>query len=271
MSPERLRRFAFPREGPALVAYDSGGDGLPVLFQHGLCGDIAQIAEAFPDDPAYRLVALECAGHGASQAGGPYAIARFAEDVFALGHHLGLERPVIGGISMGAAIAARLAVRRPGLARAVVLARPAWVAEPAPANMAPNAEVGRLLAALPPDEARKTFSRGDTRARLAREAPDNLRSLENFFGREPVAETSALLTAISADGPGVTEAELAGLALPTLVLATGEDFVHPLGHAERLAQLIPGARLERLAPKGVDKAAYLRDFHAALRSFLKDF
>lgn len=261
MKPVRLRRFGFWRRGQKLAAYDSGGDGLPALFQHGLCGDVFQVAEAFPDDPAFRLVTLECAGHGASQTGAPYSIARFAEDIAALADHLGLEQTVLGGISMGAAIAARLAVRRPDPAGALVLASPARVTDTAPANMAPNAEVGRLLAALPTDEARQAFTQSETHARLAREAPDNLRSLEDFFSREPVAETAALLAAVAANGPGVTEAELTGLALPALVLATGQDLVHPLASAEQLACLVPGA----------GKADYLRDFHAALRGFLKGF
>lgn len=270
MKFDRLRRFDFIRDGLMLAVYDSGGDGQPVVFQHGLCGDARQTAEAFPDDAAFRLITLECRGHGASQPGEIYSIATFADDVAALVEHLGLPPVVIGGISMGAAIASRIAVRRPELVRGLVLARPAWVAEAAPDNMQANLEVGELLGRLPPDEARATFVAGHIYALLAREAPDNLASLLGFFDRQPVAVTSALLTAISADGPGIAEADLTDLAMPALVLATGQDFIHPISHAERLAQLISGAALKTLTPKGVDKPAYLADFQAALGAFLKD-
>ena len=50
--------------------------------------------------------------------------------------------------------------------------------------------------------------------------------------------------------------------------ATPGDLAHPLAHAEALAALIPGARLAAITPKADDRAAYLRDFRAALAAFL---
>lgn len=268
---DRFQRVFFERDGLALAAYDSGGAGLPVVFQHGLCGDARQTAEAFPDDPAFRLITLECRGHGASEAGSAFSIAAFADDVAALIEHLRLGPTVVGGISMGAASASRLAVRRPDLARGLVLARPAWLTETAPKNMQPNAEVGRLLARRTPDVARKAFEASETYRKLARDAPDNLASLMSFFAREPIAVTSALLTSISADGPGISDGDLQNLKIPAVVLGTGHDVIHPLGHAEWLAKLIPDAVLRELTPKGIDKPRYLADFHAALSTFLKGF
>lgn len=270
MNPADLKRFSLQRDGLSLAAYDSGGSGLPVVFQHGLCGDIGQVAEAFPDDGNFRLIGLECRGHGASEAGSAFSIALFADDVVALVEHVG-GPVVLAGISMGAAIASRIAVHRPDLVRGLVLARPAWVAAPGPDNIRPNAEIGALLSRLPPDQARAAFVASETHAMLAREAPDNLKSLLGFFHREPIAVTAGLLNAISADSPGVTEAELGTLGMPVSILATAQDFIHPLGHAERLARLIPGAGLTEITPKGADKSAYLADFQAALRAFLKGF
>lgn len=268
---DRLKRRDFGRDGLTLAVYDSGGDGMPVIFQHGLCGDARQTAEAFPDDPAFRLITLECRGHGASDAGTSLSIATFAEDVEALIAHLGLPPVVLGGISMGAAIASRIAVRTPGLVRGLVLARPAWVAAAAPDNLRPNAEVGSLLARLPPDAARAAFVAGDSYAMLSSEAPDNLASLLGFFERQPIAATAALLTAISGDGPGIAESDLERLSIPALILATGQDHIHPVAHAEHLARLVPGSILKTITPKGIDKQAYLADFHAAFGAFLREF
>ncbi len=271
MNFNRLKRLDFARGGLTLAAYDSGGEGLPVVFQHGLCGDARQTAEAFPDDPAFRMITLECRGHGGSEAGTSLSIATFANDVAALIIHLGLPPVVLGGISMGAAIASRLAVRNPAAVRGLVLARPAWVASSAPGNLRPNAEVGALLAKLPPGAARRAFVAGDTYAVLAREAPDNLTSLLGFFERRPIEVTSALLTAISRDGPGLSESELERLSMPTLILATEQDHIHPVAHAEHLARLLPGSILKTITPKGVDKAAYVSDFHAAFGAFFREF
>ena len=171
---------------------------------------------------------------------------------------------------MGAAIALNLAARRPERVRGLILARPAWLFAPAPANMAANAEVGRLLASLPREAARAAFLAGETAAELAAAAPDNLASLTGFFARDPVEVTAALLQQISADGPGVSEAQARAIRAPTLVIATARDLIHPLGHAEALAKTIPDARLVVIPAKATDRAAYVREFRAALAVFLRD-
>jgi pimeloyl-ACP methyl ester carboxylesterase len=219
-----------------------------------------------PDLSDWRLLTLDCRGHGQSPAAGPHGIATYADDVAALAESLG-GPVVLGGISMGAAIAMRLAVRRPDLVRGLILVRPAWATGAAPANMEPNAEVGRAIAA---GDHGSLFAQGSTAARLAREAPDNLASLMGFFARAPLAVTAELLTTISADGPGVTPAEVAGLRLPALVCGCGEDAVHPLDMARGLAALIPGARWAELPPKGRDKPAHLAALQAAITAFLKE-
>ncbi len=216
-----------------------------------------------------RWTCLECPGHGASDPSPQPSIAGFADDVAALIETL--SGPVVlGGISMGAAIACRLAVIRPDLVRALVLVRPAWVTEAAPANMAPNAEAGALLSRLPADQARAAFAKGATARRLAEEAPDNLASLTGFFDRAPQDATVRLLTAISADGPGIAPADLRALNLPALICATAEDAIHPAAHAEALAALIPQARLAHLPPKGRDKPAHMAALAAATTRFLKE-
>lgn len=261
----------FEREGLKLAVHDRG-NGLPVVFQHGLCGDAAQPADVFPFDLPARCLTLECRGHGASEAGDTsrFSIATFADDIAAWIESLNLGPVVIGGISMGAAISLRLAATRPDLVRALVLARPAWVAEAAPANMAPNAAVGDLLGHFPSEEARQRFDALDIASELQARAPDNLASLRGFFARQPQAVTAALLTRISADGPGVSRQEIADIAIPTLVIGTDVDAIHPIAHAQTLATLIPGARIARITPKALDKQRYTQDFRAALAHFISE-
>ncbi len=259
--------------GSAPHVDDAGGPGLPVVFQHGLGGDARQTAEAFPADPRFRRLTLECRGHGgsAAEASDTFSIAAFADDVAGMIEAVGRGPLVVGGISMGAAIALRLAARRPDLVRGLVVARPAWVTQAAPDNMQPNAEVGRLLATLPTDAARQAFLAGDTASGLAEQAPDNLASLLGFFDRPTPAVTAALLQAIAADGPGVSEQQVRAIVVPALVIGHGRDFVHPLSYATTLATLIPNARLVEITSKADDRARYVADFHTALSGFLKEF
>lgn len=263
----------FRHAGLSFRLWDDGAPGdprLPVLFQHGLCGAEPQVAEIFPAGPAWRRLTLECRGHGGSEPGPPddLSLATFADDVAALVEQRVGGPVVLGGISMGAALALRLAVIRKDLVQALVLARPAWITDPAPANMAPNAQAGRLLADHPADQARRLFQASPIAATLAREARDNLASLLTFFDRSPQAVTAALLQRISADGPCVRPDDLSGLDLPTLVLAHGQDWIHPLGHARSLAALIPRAKLVEITPKSRDRSRYTREFQAALAAFL---
>lgn len=258
------------RDGLRVAVHGGGTEGPALVFQHGLCGDARQVAEAMAGLAPQRWACVECPGHGASDTAPDPGIARFSNDVAALIETL--PGPVVlGGISMGAAIACSLAVTRPDLVRGLVLVRPAWVTDAGPENMAPNAEVGALLSGLPADEARRVFAGSATARRLEREAPDNLASLMGFFDRMPQADTARLLTAVSADGPGITEGDLAELRVPALVCATTEDAIHPAAHAETLARLIPQARLIHLPPKGRDKAAHLATLATAMRDFLKEF
>lgn len=241
-----------------------------VVFQHGLCGDAAQPAAVFPQDSGWQCVSLESRGHGGSAAGPieQLSIATFTEDL-AKWIVDTQQRPVVaGGISMGAAIALRLAILHPTLVRGLVLARPAWIAENAPLNMQPNAIVGELLRRYPPEEARARFEAAELAAQLAAEAPDNLTSLRSFFTREPIATTAELLCRISADGPGVTRAQIAAIRIPTLVIGNTQDYVHPLGMARELAALIPNATFVEITSKSVDRDRHLQEFRITLAGFL---
>lgn len=267
----RLDRNFVTRDGIALNV-DIGDDGPPIVFLHGLCGDAGQTREAFPSECGFRRVTVEARGHGASEAGdlAKLSIATFASDIADFIEQKLIAPVIIGGISMGAAISLRLAVKRPDLVRALIIARPAWVTALAPANMAPNAEVGHLLSTLEPDAAREAFVAGEIGQRLTVEAPDNLASLIGFFSRQPIKVTAALLTAISKDGPGVTEEEIASLSIPTLVIGHEKDLIHPLSYARSLAERIAHARFAEITPKTSGRTQYVADFHAAMRNFLTE-
>ncbi len=272
MKFEDLERRELQRGTQRLSFVDAVRGRVPVLLQHGLCGGALQTAEAFPDDPALRLLTLECRGHGASPLGAPedISIATFADDVIALIESLQLAPVVLGGISMGAAIALRIAVHRPELVSALLLVRPAWVTDAAPANMQPNAEVGELLRQHAPEHARAIFEQGATAQQLAQGAPDNLASLRGFFERQPQAATAELLTRISADGPGISPDEVRALECAALVIGSQADAIHPLAHAMDLAALLKRSRFVEITPKSVSREAYLRDMHTALATFIHE-
>jgi len=246
------------------VSLSDTGAGLPVVFQHGLGADQTQCAEAFPSNPGLRRVTLNCPARKAR----PFSIAGFAADVLEACDSLGVGRFVAGGISMGAAIALRLAVAVPDRVLGLALVRPAWLWEAAPATLRPYAEVAAALRAHGPRAGRVAFAGGATAARLARAAPDNLASLLSFFDRADPDGTAHLLADIAADGPGVTPAQVARLRVPALVVGQARDEVHPIQLARALADAIPGATFAEVVPKASDKARHLADLRDRLGAFL---
>lgn len=253
------------------LAFTDEGEGLPVLWQHGLGADRAQPAEVFPALPGVRRITLECRGHGASELGDPkgLSIAQFAEDAAALLDRLGIARAVVGGISLGAAIALRIAATRPKLARALVLARPAWVDAAAPSTLYIYREVAEAIAAHGTTEGGRVFDASPRLAAVEAASPDNATSMRGFFDRPDPASTVALLRRIPLDGPGVARDGIAALTLPTLVIANGQDYVHSLETARALAGLIPGAAYREITSKSVDRDRYVGEFRAELAAFLE--
>ena len=252
--------------GGVRLAHHQRGEGRTFLFQHGLCGDARQTFDAAPDLPGWALHTVEMRGHGGSDALPPYGFARFTDDLIAVAQTLPAPM-VIGGISMGAALALTLAVRRPDLVAGLVLIRPAWGIGPAGANLAPNAAVGARIAR---GATRADFDATPLARDLAQRSPDNLASLRGFFDRAPLPVTAALLTALSVDDPGLTAADLAALRAPTLVAGCAEDVIHPLPLACDLAARIPAAQFLDLPPKGRDRAAHRAALHDGLTRFLTE-
>ena len=266
-----MQRETFSRAGLAL-SLATTGTGRPFVFQHGLGGDAGQPVDVFPPDVGWSAVTLECRGHGQSEAGpvDAFSIATFAADVIAIIEAKGWGPLPIGGISMGAAIALRIAALRPELVSALVLARPAWLLDVAPDNMRPNWFVGELLRDHPVDKAKDLFETSPLARSLAAEAPDNLVALRGFFDRQPADVIRELVLRISSDGIGIDRRDIEALRAPTLVIGNARDAVHPLPIARELASLVPKARFVEITSKSEDRDLYRAEFSAALATFLKD-
>ena len=263
-----MRTDALQRDDATLRVFDSGA-GSPVVFQHGLGGDAAQVEENFPDGPSYRRITVECRAQGASTA-------RQRPPV--LDRDVCRRRP--GGVRCSALRRRRHLDRgRHRPASRGPPSRPGDRADPGAAGLAVRprrrptcdriVEIARLLREHPPLTARERFAASATARMLATEAPDNLTSLLKFFDRPDPAVTADLLADIAADGPGVTAAQAAAITMPTLVIGHADDHVHPLAYAQRLAGALPDARLATITPKASDKPRHVAEFRRAVDEFLQ--
>ncbi|MCP3803942.1 alpha/beta hydrolase [Allokutzneria sp. A3M-2-11 16] len=110
----RGRRFSY---------VDFGGDGEPIVALHGTFGrgrTFADLASRLA--PAYRVIALDQRGHGLSQRGGAFGRDEFVGDTAEFIRHLGLQRTIVLGHSLGGVNAYQLAARHPELVRALAVA-----------------------------------------------------------------------------------------------------------------------------------------------------
>lgn len=258
-------------DGCALT-FDVAGRGQPVLWQHGLGAPLDQPLEVFPQDTGLQRVTVMCRGHGGSALGDPsrLSIAQFAEDALALLDHLGVEQAAVGGISLGAAIALRLAsLNAPRVAK-LVLARPAWVDGPSIERQHGYHVAAQYLEKYGADEGAERFRASSEFLEVMAASPDNAASLIGFFRRPRPDTTIALLSRIPLDWPGVSRAQIATIRQPALIIGNDQDYVHPLAYARELASLIPGSRLAEITSKTIDRAAYAAEFRDALAGFLPD-
>ena len=106
--------------------YRTGGGGPPVIINHGAGDDglcWMRIAQVLEKD--YDVILPDARGHGKSDPGkGNYSAQARAADLLGLIESLRLDRPVVGGHSMGADTALTFAADYPHRVRGVFLEDP---------------------------------------------------------------------------------------------------------------------------------------------------
>ena len=111
------------RDGVVLHGEDHPGAGAHVPLIHGWCCDRSFLAPQLEHlARERRVVALDLRGHGRSGgAGADCSLRALSDDVAHVIEACGLERPAIGGHSMGGVVALDVAVRRPELVGAIAM------------------------------------------------------------------------------------------------------------------------------------------------------
>ena len=110
----------------ALATDIRGAGGVPVLFAHSFAGDLSHWSSALEHLKAHRrAVAFDFRGHGQSPpAAGHYSYDELAKDIGAVADETELDRFVLVGHSMGAAIAIEYAAMNAPRVKALVLVDP---------------------------------------------------------------------------------------------------------------------------------------------------
>jgi pimeloyl-ACP methyl ester carboxylesterase len=209
------------------IAFREQGKGDPVVLIHGFASnmEVNWIAPGWFSTLAgagRRVIALDNRGHGQSTRfyqPAAYHSALMAGDVAALMDHLGIARADIFGYSMGARIAAFLALASPQRVRSAIFG-----------GLGSNLITGAGL------------HDGIAEA-LEAPALEDVSDVKGYMFRSFAEQTMSDLKALAACMRGsrqtLTPAELAHIRAPVLVAVGTHDPI--AGSARALAELIPGA------------------------------
>lgn len=111
------------------IHYVRTGDGSkpPLVLAHGFSDHgLCWLPVARDLEADYDLILPDARGHGQSARVKPDEMVDLPGDLAGLIQTLGLQNPIVGGHSMGAATASQLETHYPGVARALLLEDPPW-------------------------------------------------------------------------------------------------------------------------------------------------
>lgn len=247
----------FDSDGVDIAYLDTGGGAgkLPVLLIHGFASNVETnwIKTGWIDflkSAGFRVIALDNRGHGQSQKLyqlTDYGAPLMAEDARRLLDHLGIARAHVIGYSMGARIAAFLALAHPDRVGRLVFG---GLGINMVRGMAGTGPIARALEADSIEEVTNPTAR-----------------TFRAFAEQTKSDLRALAACIRSARAPITAEMAAAIASPVLVAVGEADVIG--GSAEELANLIPGARSMTIAGRDHNRAVGDKTFKAEVLSFLE--
>ncbi|MGD8867027.1 MAG: alpha/beta hydrolase [Gemmatimonadales bacterium] len=187
----------------------------------------------------YRVIAPDLRGFGDTGLPGPYSLDRLADDTAELLSSLGLERVVLGGLSMGGYVAFAFYRRHPEYVLGLILSdtKPDADSEETKENRARMAALARRAgSAAVADEMLPGLLSPTTRSEKP-EIADALRIMISSAAPEAIA---AALSAMA--NRGDSRSLLPDIDVPVLVMGGAEDSLTPAAEMRAWSAEIPTAR-----------------------------
>lgn len=238
---------------------------MSTLLLHGLGADRQQPLDLFGPmlvEETGPVVALDVRAHGASPLLGTapdFTLPALARELAsAASAQLPPGEPVtVIGISMGAALAVRIALDELLPVRRAVFVRPAFTSEALAPNLRAFPVIAELLTRLGPAAGVESFRESSLYQEVASASPAGGRGLLAQFTAPDAAARAVRLTEVPRNRAYADVAELAALAargVPSLVVAAPRDPVHPVAVAEEWAAGL-GAPVLRVPARDDSQAA----------------
>lgn len=212
----------------------------------------------------YRILRYDVAGHGDSAPDEPPgSLAQLGEQVLSLLDTLAIERVHFCGISMGGLTGLWLARFHPGRLLSLTVANSAAKIGAADPWRQRAAQVRRSgMAAVSESAAARWFTPA-----FCQSAPARVQTLlKQLTACDPAGYAACCDALATAD----LRAELAGIRVPTLIIAGHDDAVTTVDDAKALVAGIPDAQFVILPASHLSSVEAWRAFNRAFRSFLDE-
>jgi pimeloyl-ACP methyl ester carboxylesterase len=250
------------RDGVDLSFRIDGAGPTPVVLVHGFqnASDswASMVSHLWTDVTALAPDLAGCGHSSRPPSPDRCTIEAYAADVVGLIEHVGWERPVLVGHSLGAGVVLRIALDRPDLARSLVLVSPISTRG---LDFVTHAQIDRLAHPTPEDQLALL------RAACHRPIPPEL--FDNLTAIVRAATPEHIEGATYAMRDFVVEDQLAALRVPTLLIAGDRDRHVPLRNHLATAMAIPRCRLQIFYDVGhVPFLEVPEAFAAVVRAFL---
>jgi len=235
------------------IHYEIFGRGTPFIFLHGLGGDLSQPIEHFKAKDGIKLVLIELRGNGETPLGNAKDLSFdcMAEDVKAVCDHLNFESFYIGGISMGAAVSMNFALKYQRFIKGLILIRIAWLDGPMKKNIC--ALYKRVAEYINIPGGREIFRECDEYKRLLKEAPATAVSFAGYFDNPVSKKTYEKFEILPESRPIDSLDLLKKIEIPTLIIATKMDPLHPYEYGTICTEKIPHSGFFEAVSKSVDR------------------
>lgn len=236
------------RVGEIELDYERSGQGPPLLMIMGMSGTALSWGEPFlePLRRDFDVIAYDHRGVGASsRLDGPLTIRQMAGDAAGLLAALELDSAHVLGISMGGMIAQELALAAPERIRTLALGC-TYCGGPGSALAAPAALAGLTEAMMSGDRERALRASWEINVSPAMAADEDAYARFTEIAMRRRVSVPVIMAQMQACAAHDTQARLAQLRMPTLVVHGTVDELLPVANGRLIGSLIPGAQLEIL-------------------------
>ncbi len=250
--------------------FEENGSGDPLVLIMGLGGDLQAWAFQMAELPrTYRTVVFDNRGSGRSAAPDkPYSIAGMAQDVAALMDHLGIAKAHILGYSMGGYIAQEFALANPARVNKLILLATAPSTD-AYGKAIFNSWIDIRRSNMSREQVARSTAPWHYSAALLADPVRSERSVQNALNNPYPQQDHGFIRQAQALINFDAESRLGAIKAPTLVVASKDDILIPPRNSEKLAKLIPGAKLVELPGPHFGVIENAVEYNAAFLTFLK--